>query len=185
MNKEEQELRYKIRKIVNRPWRSPSIEEDELMALLPPRQEVMSEEEIKNIIIANHIYVDGQADTQSFVTIPLEALTKALSGRIARPEPQKNIKMIDKIKKSELSSSLSISSDKNTEQAILVIGNKVNEVIDIINAINIRLYNPEPQKPTEYCQCKPEERILCRAMECGICHKCNLEIPRGRLKDYI
>jgi FtsZ-binding cell division protein ZapB len=30
----------------------------------------------------------------------------------------------------------------------------------------------------EFCQCKPENRLLCRAMECGLCHSCDLPIKK-------
>ena len=36
--------------------------------------------------------------------------------------------------------------------------------------------SPAP-KPNEYCECNPKDRILCLAMECGYCHKCNKLIP--------
>jgi hypothetical protein len=198
MNKEEQELREKVFQALGKAsmcWNPiPSGEFDsskaqnignelmkEIRAILPPRQEVMSEEEIFNFLkeaikIDMSIAAHGVGFSTPYKNDDgLRMIAHALSGRIAKPEAQ-------------------ITSQSNnipppTVEWILERYEKLSDSgkslfrVCLKGLLDYKAQEPEPQKPTEYCQCKPEERILCRAMECGICHKCNLEIPPRQNKE--
>lgn len=52
---------------------------------------------------------------------------------------------------------------------------EIKKIIDFAKQHNFPA-SPQPQ-PADLCECNPKDRILCRAMECGYCHKCNKPIP--------
>jgi len=160
--REEQELDIrifnKLREWLNRSQPHPDLQYcdsfirmlvNELLGIISPRQEVMSDEESRILELAirqaNYDMV-GQDFYTAIATHHLRALVDALvAGRISKP--QQNLSQVSRCHCGQpLDSHVESKCEKDW----------------------VKL---------EYCQCKPEERILCRALECNICHKCNLTIP--------